>query len=97
MRYKPSLFFLLGYIAVCATVRDTSAGDWPQARSLQRQLDQVRTLLEDGRDLSLFKAMLTQRGLPVGSVRPPLLAASPATVAERWQALVALNPALSRL
>ena len=30
MRCKPSVFLLLGYISVCATVRDGSAGDWPQ-------------------------------------------------------------------
>lgn len=82
---------------IVALHQAASAGDWPQARSLQQQLDQVRYLLEDGRDLSLFKAMLARRGLPVGSVRPPLLAASPAIIAKRWQALVALNPALSVL
>lgn len=77
--------------------RAASDGDWPQARCLQQQLDQVRSLLKDGRDLSLFKAMLTRRGLLVGSVRPPLLAASPGVVADCWQALVALQPALSDL
>jgi outer membrane protein assembly factor BamB len=30
MRCKLSVSLLLGYIAVCATVRDGSAGDWPQ-------------------------------------------------------------------
>ena len=48
-------------------------------------------LLGDGGDLSLFKAMVTRRGIAVGDVRAPLVAAAAVTVAERWEALKALD------
>jgi 4-hydroxy-tetrahydrodipicolinate synthase len=70
-------------------------GDLPRARELQAKLDAVRTILRDGADLSLFKGILVQRGLAVGSVRLPLLQASDATIAACWQALTALNLDLS--
>lgn len=67
------------------------AGRLAEARQLQQQLNQARPLLGDGGDLSLFKAMVTQRGIPVGEVRPPLPPAPAALVAARWTALVALD------
>ncbi len=67
------------------------AGAIAEARELQQKVNQVRQLLGDGGDLSLFKAMVTRRGIPVGEVRAPLLPAAAATVAERWEALQALN------
>ncbi|MCC7449560.1 MAG: dihydrodipicolinate synthase family protein [Anaerolineae bacterium] len=67
------------------------SGDFARARELQRQVDAVRRILEDGSDLSLFKGMLAKRGIPVGTVRPPLFQASEAVIEQRWQALNALN------
>lgn len=63
-------------------------GDLPAARRLQRQLNQVRHLLEDGTNLSLFKGILRMRDLGVTAhVRPPLPHVPPDLVRERWQAL----------
>jgi 4-hydroxy-tetrahydrodipicolinate synthase len=67
------------------------AGDWAAARSLQAKVDAVRQILMDGSQLSLYKAMLTRRGIPAGGVRPPLLQADEAQAAECWQALVELE------
>jgi len=67
------------------------SGDFARARALQRQVDSVRRLLEDGGDISLFKGVLAKRGLPVGKVRPPLLQASEALIEQRWQELTALQ------
>lgn len=66
-------------------------GNMVLARKLQQHMDSVRQLLEDGRDLSLFKAGLARRGLPVGKVRPPLLQASESVVDQRWQGINALE------
>ncbi len=76
------------FVALYNTI---SSGDLATARELQRKVDAVRRILEDGGDLSLFKGMLAKRGIPVGNVRPPLLQASEATVQQRWNALCALN------
>jgi len=76
---------------VVALQQAATAGDLPLARKLQQQMDQVRDLLGDGRDLSLFKGMLTRRGLAVGAVRAPLLQAPEAIIEQRWQALNALG------
>jgi 4-hydroxy-tetrahydrodipicolinate synthase len=64
------------------------------ARKLQQKVDIVRQLLEDGRDLSLFKGALARRGLPLGPVRAPLLQASEAVIEQRWQALNEMDPEL---
>jgi 4-hydroxy-tetrahydrodipicolinate synthase len=61
------------------------------ARQLQQQMDSAIRVLEDGRDLSIFKGMLARRGLPVGTVRPPLLQAPEAVIEQRWQALNTLG------
>ena len=63
-------------------------GDLKSARPIQQKINRVRALLGDGGNLSLFKGMLTRRGIPVGDVRPPL-PAEPAESLERiWQELV---------
>ncbi|MCG3210334.1 MAG: 4-hydroxy-tetrahydrodipicolinate synthase [Anaerolineae bacterium] len=72
---------------VVALHRAASEGDISLARKLQKQMDSVRQLLDDGHDLSLFKAGLTRRGLPVGQVRAPLCQISEAVFEQRWQAL----------
>jgi 4-hydroxy-tetrahydrodipicolinate synthase len=61
------------------------------ARQLQQQLDDAIRVLEDGRDLSIFKGLLARRGLPVGTVRPPLLQAPEAVIEQRWQALNSMD------
>ncbi len=61
------------------------------ARELQCKLNAVRCILEDGADLSLFKAIMNKRGMDVGCVRPPQLQIAEEIVEQRWQALNALN------
>lgn len=80
---------------VVALQKAAADGDLPRARELQTTLDAVRAILRDGADLSLFKGMLAQRGLAVGSVRAPLMQASDATLTACWQALTALSLDLS--
>lgn len=58
------------------------AGDFPSAEEQQRKLDVIRTLLEDGGNISLMKRILERRGLTCGNVRPPLSEASVEKVAE---------------
>ncbi len=43
------------------------------AQAAQARIQHIRRTLKDGGDLSLFKAALAYRGLPVGGVRSPLL------------------------
>jgi len=76
---------------LAALYRAVTNGDLPTARKLQQQLNQVRTLLGDGGNLSLFKAMLARRGVAVGDVRAPLLPAAPELVAAKWDELSALG------
>ncbi len=73
-----------------ALYKTAHAGAIAEARALQQTVNQMRQLLGDGGDLSLFKAMVTRRGIPVGEVRAPLVPALATTVAERWEALKAL-------
>lgn len=73
-----------------ALYQAVTRGDLPHARTLQQQLNRVRALLGDGGNLSLFKGMLAQRGVPVGDVRAPLLPAGPTCVAEKWDELAAM-------
>jgi len=72
-----------------------SAGDLVRARALQRKVNVLRDLLGDGGNLSLFKRMVAKRGVEVGDVRAPLLAAAPELVEERWRQLAALGIELS--
>lgn len=53
----------------------TTTGDIDQARNLQEKLNSVREILHYA-DLSIFKGVLSHRGLQMGGVRPPLLTAS---------------------
>jgi 4-hydroxy-tetrahydrodipicolinate synthase len=76
---------------VVALYEAASSGDLPRARELQAQVNAVRRLLEDGRDLSLFKGMLAARGIPVGTVRAPLVPAPDDVIRDKWQALEALG------
>lgn len=62
-------------------------GDLSTAQSAQTRIQDVRRILRDGSDLSLFKAILARRGLPVGGVRPPLVNASAQTVGACIEAL----------
>jgi 4-hydroxy-tetrahydrodipicolinate synthase len=48
-------------------------GDLSAAQSAQARIQHVRRILKDGSDLSLYKAILARRGLPVGGVRAPLV------------------------
>ncbi|MBS1252079.1 MAG: 4-hydroxy-tetrahydrodipicolinate synthase [Anaerolineales bacterium] len=76
---------------VVALYDTVTADSLAEARGLQRKLDAVRQILGDGGGLSLFKGALARRGLDAGGVRAPLLQASEAAIAERWQALNALG------
>ena len=76
---------------VVALADAASSGDLERARHLQQQLNAVRDVLEDGRDLSLFKGVLARRGLPVGDVRAPMLQAPESMIASCWQAMTALD------
>jgi 4-hydroxy-tetrahydrodipicolinate synthase len=76
---------------VVALYHAATEGNLELARELQRKVDAVRRILEDGADLSLFKGILAQRGLAVGAVRAPLLQASEAVITQRWHALNALG------
>jgi dihydrodipicolinate synthase/N-acetylneuraminate lyase len=66
-------------------------GNLAHARTLQRQLNQVRRILGDGRDLSLFKAVCARRNVPVGTDRSPLKPASESQVEMAWQQLTQLG------
>lgn len=81
---------------VVALYNATRAADLDTARVLQHRLNQVRRVLKDGRDLSLFKGVLARKGLSLGAVRSPLLQASDAEIDACMEALaeadVAFNP-----
>lgn len=62
-------------------------GDLEAARAAQARIDVVRRVLKDGGDLSLFKAMLARRGVPMGGVRGPLLEAPASAVEAAAKAL----------
>jgi 4-hydroxy-tetrahydrodipicolinate synthase len=55
-------------------------GDLSAAQLAQARIQHVRRILKDGSDLSLYKAILERRGLPVGGVRAPLVDAAGASV-----------------
>lgn len=69
--------------------------DFETGRTLQNTLDQVREIVGDGADLSLFKALCARRGVPVGDVRAPLLKASAEKIEACWQALISAGVMLS--
>lgn len=66
-------------------------GDVETARVLQSQLDEVRSILGDGADLSLFKAMCAKRGVAIGNTRAPLRHTDAAHIEVCWQAINALG------
>jgi 4-hydroxy-tetrahydrodipicolinate synthase len=56
--------------------RAFARGDLNSAQAAQVRVNYIRHILKDGSDLSLFKAIVTSRGIPAGGVRAPLLNAS---------------------
>ena len=72
-------------------------GDLAAAQAVQARIQHARRTLKDGGDLSLFKAVLTHRGIPAGGVRAPLLNASKEMVDTAIQSLrdtgIPLTPA----
>lgn len=72
---------------VVETLETARRGDLEAARILQARLDEVRRILGDGSDLSLFKAMCTKRGIPMGDVRAPLRKASAEKISACWEQL----------
>lgn len=65
------------------------SGDMAAARAAQERVNVVVRVLKDGADLSLFKAILARRGLPVGGVRMPRLNAPSSEVQACVEALKA--------
>lgn len=63
-------------------------GDWASAQAIQARIQHVRRILKDGGDLSLFKAVVSYRGIPCGGVRAPLLNALPQTIDAAIRALL---------
>ncbi len=76
---------------VVGLIHAAKLGDLETARGLQMQLDAVRRILDDGADLSLFKAMCAKRGVPVGDTRAPLRRASGERIEACWQAINAIG------
>jgi len=70
-------------------------GDLTAAQAVQARIQHVRRALKDGGDLSLFKAVLTQRGIPAGGVRAPLLNASNAAIEVAIRSLLEAGIALT--
>lgn len=64
------------------------SNDWASAQVVQARIQHVRRILKDGGDLSLFKAVVSRRGIPCGGVRAPLLNASPQTIDAAIRALL---------
>ena len=75
---------------VVALFNAADRGDLETARSLQDRLNIVREILQDGRDMSMFKGVLAQRGISVGQVRPPLPVANRDLFAHGWQKIEAI-------
>jgi 4-hydroxy-tetrahydrodipicolinate synthase len=77
--------------------RAFARGNLASAQAAQTRVNHIRRILKDGGDLSLFKAVLTYRGIPCGGVRAPLLNASSETIDAAINALldqgIALTPA----
>lgn len=49
------------------------AGELPRAAQAQKRATEVVSILKAGADMSCFKSVLTLRGIPVGSMRKPLM------------------------
>jgi 4-hydroxy-tetrahydrodipicolinate synthase len=76
---------------VVALYHAAAQNDFDSARELQALLNQVRAILRDGADLSLFKGVLARRGIPAGQVRAPLTQATSAQIDFCCTALDALG------
>jgi 4-hydroxy-tetrahydrodipicolinate synthase len=72
-------------------------GDLAAAQAAQARIQQVRRTLKDGGDLSLFKAVLTYRGIPAGGVRAPLLNASKDVVEKSTAILASFGISLTQV
>jgi dihydrodipicolinate synthase/N-acetylneuraminate lyase len=70
---------------VVALYNAASSGDMERAQMLQSKLNVVRAILQDGRDMSMFKGVLAQRGIQVGQVRPPLPVAKSELFQQGWE------------
>jgi len=70
-------------------------GDLTAAQAVQARIQHVRRALKDGGDLSLFKAVLTHRGMPAGGVRAPLLNASNEAIGAAIRSLLDAGIALT--
>ncbi|MCY4069816.1 MAG: dihydrodipicolinate synthase family protein [Chloroflexi bacterium] len=73
------------------------AGDLRAAQKLQKQLNAVSDVVGGGGWLTVVKGIMTQRGLPVGGVRAPMITASDETVRACMAQLRALKVDLSGL
>jgi 4-hydroxy-tetrahydrodipicolinate synthase len=77
--------------------RAFARSDLEGAQAAQIRVNHIRRILKDGADLSLFKAVLTHRGILCGGVRAPLMNASKEISESSIQALadhgIALTPA----
>jgi dihydrodipicolinate synthase/N-acetylneuraminate lyase len=71
-------------------------GDLAAAQTAQARVQHARRTLKDGGDLSLFKAVVTYRGIPAGGVRAPLLNAPNDQADTAIQALLGAGIALTR-
>lgn len=70
---------------VVGLLKAAKRGDFETARRLQARLDDVRRILGDGADLSLYKAVCAKRGVPIGDVRAPLRQASADRISACWE------------
>lgn len=73
------------------------AGDLARARQLQQQQQAVSAVVAGGGWLPVVKGIMTERGLPVGGVRAPLLPAADEAVRACIAQLRALKVDLSRV
>lgn len=75
---------------IVALLNAAKAGDLEQGRRLQARLDDVRRIVGDGADLSLYKAVCARRGVPIGDVRAPLARVSADRISACWEQLSAV-------
>lgn len=73
------------------------AGDMARAQALQKQLKAASDVIGSAGWLTAVKGVLAERGLPVGSVRPPMLRASDEAIRACIVQLRALKVDLSRV
>jgi len=72
----------------------TVAGNLDEAQEHQRKLNQVREVLASGGWLPVMKALLNERGIPVGGVRRPLLSPDDEVIQAAIRQLSALKVSL---